>query len=76
MGARFDAACVRLFLAEAAARRGDREPARAGLGRCMADFAELRTPRWADRALRLAGELGLEPAAPAAAAQRPPSTGG
>jgi tetratricopeptide (TPR) repeat protein len=62
MGARFDAACVRLSLAEVAARRGDPEPARSGLARCLADFAELRTPRWTDRALRLAGELGLEPA--------------
>ena len=61
MGARFDAACVRLSLAEAAARRGDAERARSRLGCCLADFDELRTPRWTDRALRLAGELGLEP---------------
>ena len=59
MGARFDAACVRLSLAEVAARRGDGAPARSGLARCLADFAELRTPRWTNRALRIAGDLGL-----------------
>ncbi|HSJ73537.1 MAG TPA: adenylate/guanylate cyclase domain-containing protein [Miltoncostaeaceae bacterium] len=72
MGARFDAACVGLSLAEVAARRGDPRLGGSRLSRCLADFAELRTPRWTDRALRLARELGLEPPAPepAAAASR------
>ncbi len=79
MGARFDAACVRLSLAEVAARRGDGDLAGSRLAACLADFAELRTPRWTDRALRLAGELGLEPRAPApsaATASTPPPAPG
>ena len=67
MGARFDAACVVLTLAEVAAERGDAGLAGSCVGRCLADFDELRTPRWTDRALRLARGLGLE----AQAAERP-----
>ena len=66
MGARFDAACVVLSLAEAAARRGDAELAEARIGRCLSDFGELQTPRYVDRALRLSRELGIAHARPPA----------
>jgi class 3 adenylate cyclase/tetratricopeptide (TPR) repeat protein len=62
MGARFDAACVVLSLAEAAGRRGDLPAAEAHLGRCVAEFGDLRTPRYVDRALQLSRELGIAPA--------------
>ena len=79
MGARFDAACVRLSLAEVAARRGDGDLAGSRLAACLADFDDLRTPRWTDRALRLAGDLGVEAPPPepsAATGSQPPSAAG
>jgi class 3 adenylate cyclase/tetratricopeptide (TPR) repeat protein len=60
MGARFDAACVLLSLAESAGRGGEAQVCDARLAEALSRFDELRTPRYVERARALAAELGLE----------------
>ena len=58
MGARFDGACILLSLAEAAGGRQDAALMEARLADALARFRELDTPRYVERALALADELG------------------
>ena len=53
---------LRGALARRGGRRGDLLAAEAHLGRCLAEFGDLRTLRYVDRALRLSRELGIAPA--------------
>jgi class 3 adenylate cyclase/tetratricopeptide (TPR) repeat protein len=59
MDARFDAACVLLSLSESAAGQRDAARAEARLHDAVARFRELDTPRYAERALAVAVELGV-----------------
>ena len=61
MGARFDAACVLLSLAEAAGRRGDTALLEARRDEALVSFRELETPRYVDRARALGAEERRRP---------------
>lgn len=63
MGARFDAACVLLSLAESAAGRSDPSRAAVRLHEALGRFRQLDAPRYAEHALALATRLGIPPSA-------------